>query len=92
VIGVKKTGNEYVGFIIKADGVYWTQGQVKFRIKEKDGRLLATYYLLDHAHQEFNEVALIRHHYLHICFIWLNLVKFYARFKYRERIAFHVWK
>lgn len=32
-IGVKKIKDEYVGFIIEADGVYWTKGQVKFKIK-----------------------------------------------------------
>ena len=30
-IGIKKEGNKYLGFIIEADGVYWTKGQIKLK-------------------------------------------------------------
>ena len=42
-IGIKKVKSEYLGFIIEADGIYWRQSQVKFKIKEENGKLAGEY-------------------------------------------------
>lgn len=62
-IGIKKIGNTYLGFIIDADGVYWSKGQVKLKINE-DGS--STFFMRDHTpqHSEFPE--LIGDNYLKI--------------------------
>ena len=49
-IGIKKVGNEYIGFVIEADGANRTKGQIKLRIK-KD--LSATYYMQDLSVKDF---------------------------------------
>jgi len=60
-IGVKKIGEEYVGFIIEADGSYWTEGQVKFKIHaDKTG----TYYMRDHSPRNFDAAKLLGKNYL----------------------------
>lgn len=68
-IGIKKVGNEYLGFIIEADGVYWTKGQIKLRIKED---LSSTYYMRDHSAQNFKSANLLGNNYLEMGFITLE--------------------
>ncbi len=68
-IGVKKTEDGYKGFIIEADGVFWSKGQVKFEIKNDQE---AVYYMRDHSAQEFDQVALLGDNYLQIGFITLK--------------------
>lgn len=42
--------NEFIGFIIKADSVYWLPQQIKFRIKKVNGNYQTIYYKpIDHA-------------------------------------------
>lgn len=60
-IGLKKVGDEYLGFIIEADGVYWTEGQVKFRIKA-DGSV--HYYMRDHSLEVYEEATLLGNTFL----------------------------
>lgn len=62
-IGIKKAETGYLGFIIEADGVYWTKGQIKFRIKED---LSATYYMRDHSAENFESINLLDRNYLEI--------------------------
>jgi len=68
-IGIKKTGAEYVGFIIKADGVYWKEGQIKLRINSNNS---ATFYMRDHAAQHFDSFQLIGKNTLEIGFTTLK--------------------
>ncbi len=70
-IGIKKVGNEYLGFIIEADGIYWTKGQVKLRIKED---LSSTYYMRDHSAQNFETAKLLGNNYLEMGFITLERI------------------
>ena len=58
-IGIKKIENEYLGFIIEADGVYWTPGQVKLRIKEQENKTEATFYMRDHSPRTFDKATLL---------------------------------
>ncbi|MBB5644923.1 S41 family peptidase [Pedobacter cryoconitis] len=52
-IGIVKDSiknNEFVGFILKADSIYWMPKQVKFRIKKVNGNYQVIYYKpLDHS-------------------------------------------
>jgi len=68
-IGIKRVGNEYLGFIIEADGVYWTKGQIKLRIKED---LSSTFYMRDHSAQNFESVNLLGNNYLEMGFFTLK--------------------
>lgn len=74
-IGVRKVNNEYIGFIIEADGIYWSKSQVKFKIKEENGKLTATYYMQDHSAEEMKDVVLLGNNYLQIDWIILKRVK-----------------
>jgi len=48
-VGIVKSNNEYLGFIIEADTAYWKVNEIKFRLF-KDGK--ANYYLRDHSLSE----------------------------------------
>ncbi len=69
-IGIKKVNNEYLGFIIKGDGVYWRKGQIKFRIVGDT----STYYMRDHSAREFTDFELIGNTYLQIEFVTLKRI------------------
>lgn len=68
-IGIKKVGGEYIGFVIEADGVYWTKDQIKLRIKSDQS---VTYYMQDHSPRDFDQAAFISDKYLQIGFISLE--------------------
>ena len=74
-IGVRKVKNEYIGFIIEADGIYWSKSQVKFKIKNENGKLTATYYMQDHSAKEMKDVALLGNNYLQMDWVTLKRVK-----------------
>ena len=48
-VGIVKSNNEYLGFIVEADTAYWKANEIKFRLF-KDGK--ASYYLRDHSLSE----------------------------------------
>ncbi len=73
-IGVRKIKDEYIGFIIEADGIYWSKSQVKFKIKNENGKLTATYFMQDHSAKEINEVELLGNNYLQMDWITLKRV------------------
>lgn len=68
-VGVRKVENEYIGFIIEADGVYWRKSEVKFKIREENGKASATYYLKNHSLKRFDEVHLLGNNYLQLGFV-----------------------
>ncbi len=68
-IGIKKEGEEYLGFILKADGIYWQEGQIKLVIETNDGELLARYYMQDHSERVFKNVSLLGKNFLKTDFI-----------------------
>jgi hypothetical protein len=73
-IGVIKVNNEYVGFIIEADGIYWSKSQVKFKIKNENGKFVATYYMQNHSPSEIKEVKLLGNNYLSMDFVLLKRI------------------
>lgn len=68
-IGIKKVDEEYHGFIIEADGIYWTPGQIKLKIAED---LSAIYYMRDHSGQNFASAKMLGKNYLEMGFISLR--------------------
>lgn len=71
-IGIRKVNNEYIGFVLEADGIYWNKTQVKFKIKDENGKLSATYFMQNHSVSEINEVKLIGSNYLSMEFVFLK--------------------
>ncbi len=67
-IGIKKVDNKYLGFIIKGDGVYWTEGQIKLEIDENS----VIYYMRDHSAKKFNKAELISKNLIEIGFLILK--------------------
>ncbi|RLJ75158.1 peptidase S41-like protein [Pedobacter alluvionis] len=50
IVKDKGNKNDFIGFIIKADGARWTSGQVKLKITKKDGKYSLKYYrAIDHS-------------------------------------------
>lgn len=73
-LGVKKVGDQYIGFVLEADGVYWRESQVKFKIFEKNDSLSAVYYMRDHSEEQFDEVQLRGNNFLQLGFVTLKRI------------------
>lgn len=73
-IGIRKINNEYIGFILEADGIYWNKTQVKFKIKDDKGKLSATYFMQNHTASEIKEVKLIGNNYLSMEFVFFKRI------------------
>ncbi len=71
-IGIKKIEDEYIGFIIEADGVYWTPGQVKLKIQVNDQEVSSTFYMRDHSPQNFDDATLVGNNFLQLGFVTLQ--------------------
>lgn len=71
-IGIKKQGEEYLGFVIEADGVYWTPGQIKLRISESGEETKAIYYMRDHSAEKFDEASILGNTILQMGFVTLE--------------------
>ncbi len=71
-VGIKKIGNEYIGFITDVDSVnygnYWYKNQIKFRIK-KDNTV--EYYTREHAKISFSSANLMGNNFLNFGFVHL---------------------
>lgn len=65
-IGVIKKNKEFIGFVIKADGVYWTEKQVKFKIFEEGNKNKSDFYYRDHSKITTDNVELIGNNHLQI--------------------------
>lgn len=65
-VGIKKKGDQYVGFIIESGAETWTKGQVKLKINSSDGKMSSVYYMRDHSGVESKEIALIGKNHLQI--------------------------
>lgn len=67
-IGVIKSKDEFVGFILEADGIFWKKFQVKLRITKDsdDGNFICTYYMRDHSEKIYSKVQILEKAYLQI--------------------------
>ncbi|MCB9325614.1 MAG: peptidase S41 [Lewinellaceae bacterium] len=72
--GIKKVADQYIGFILEADGVYWRQSQIKFRISEDNDSLSAVYYMRNHSERNFENVELVGKNHLQIGFVTLKRI------------------
>ncbi len=70
-IGIMENADNYVGFIIEADGVYWTEGQVKLRINSDNS---STFYMRDHSPRTCSRAELISANYLQMCNVTLKRI------------------
>jgi hypothetical protein len=68
-IGIRKIGDEYLGFIIDQGASDWKKGEVKLRIKE-DGS--AVYYMGDYSERRFEDTQLWESDHLVMGFISLQ--------------------
>lgn len=58
IVKDKKSKNDFIGFIIKADGARWMPQQVKLRISKKDGKYSLKYYrAVDHSRNSLSFTA-----------------------------------
>ena len=71
-IGIKKVDTNYLGFIIEADGIYWTEGQIKLKI-DSENKII--YYRNDRSIDPFfDKVELIGNNYLQMGFMFLERI------------------
>ena len=59
VIGVKREGEEYIGFIVESEAETWSRGQVKIRFRRSEDAASGVFYMYDHSPAEFQRVDLL---------------------------------
>lgn len=65
-IGIRKSGDMYVGFITESGNAYWKKGQIKLEITIREGKPHVTFYMRDHTAVEFDDVKMLGNNYLQI--------------------------
>ncbi len=65
-IGIKKEGDDYIGFIIESGVESWTEGQVKLKFSIKDKEASSVFYLRDHSPVSSGTVKLTGKNHLQI--------------------------
>ena len=71
-IGIKKEGNEYIGFIIESGTETWTKGQVKLKFNITESKTSSTFYMRDHSAVKSENVTIIGKNHLEIGNIHLS--------------------
>ncbi|MGV3629713.1 MAG: S41 family peptidase [Bacteroidota bacterium] len=65
-IGIKREGDEYLGFIMESKVESWKKGEVKLRIPARDSGMKPVFYMRDRSAQEFDTAQLLGSNYLEI--------------------------
>jgi len=65
-IGIKKVGDQYIGFIVESGAATWTKGQVKLKFNMAEDKANAVFYMRDHSAVESGKVALTGKNYLQV--------------------------
>lgn len=73
-IGIKKEGDEYIGFIIESSEETWTKGQVKLKLSISENKTSSVYYMSDHSSRESDNVTMTGNNYLQIGNISLSRI------------------
>lgn len=73
-IGVQKVNNNYIGFIINGDGIYWTRSQIKFIINDSNNVQSAIYYMQDHSPRFIKKIDMLGDNYLALDWITLKRI------------------
>ncbi len=63
-IGIKKEGENYIGFIIEAEAQNWKKGEIKLRINKENEGIKSIFYLRNKSKREFETVKLLGKNYL----------------------------
>ena len=84
-IGIMKQENEYIGFIIEADSVYWEKGQIKLRIPLTKDKMV--YYMQDHSEQKFNEFEIIENAFIQSDFVTFR--KYYPKVEIEQTLDYY---
>lgn len=58
-IAILEQEGEYLGVILKADGVYWRPGQIKLKITPRNEGFSSVYYMRDHSESHSESVRLL---------------------------------
>lgn len=65
-IGIKKEGDNYIGFIIESGAETWTKGQVKLKFNITENNANSVFYVRDHSAVESNNVTMTGKNHLQI--------------------------
>lgn len=76
-VGIKKEGDQYIGFIIESGAETWTKGQVKLKFSITENNINSVFYMRDHSAVESNNVAMTGKNHLQIGH--LSLSRIYPR-------------
>lgn len=79
VIGIKKEGDNYLGFIIESGAETWTKGQIKLKFSVKKDEIKSVFYMRDHSAVESDKVTLFGNNHLQIGYF--NLSRVYPKFE-----------
>ncbi|MNK01064.1 Peptidase family S41 [compost metagenome] len=79
-IGIVKHNNEYVGFVIEGDGLYWQKNQIKLRIKpnEAGDGYNAVYYMKDHSVENIKKIEMIGNNSMALD--WVSFKRIYPEY------------
>lgn len=58
-IGIKKVGDQFLGFIIESGTPLWTKGQIKLKFTLDDKKKTSVFYMRDHTAVESDQVKLL---------------------------------
>lgn len=86
-IGIEKVKDNYIGFIVEADGVYWHEKQIKMEIRPSTQHddYEATYYMRDHSPMDFERVELMGNAYFKDDLsVWKRIYPYYPPNKYSK--------
>jgi len=79
LIGIKKEGENYLGFIIESGAETWTKGQIKLKFSIKKDEIKSVFYMRDHSAVESDKVSVIGKNHLQIGYF--NLSRVYPKFE-----------
>jgi hypothetical protein len=65
-IGIKRNGDDYIGFIISSAADTWKEKQIKLRITKDKDTFQSVFYLRDHSPEETGKPELLGNNYLEI--------------------------
>jgi len=66
IIGIKKEGEKYVGFIIESDVNTWSKGQVKLKFNISKDKKESIFFMRDHTAVEFDHLQMKEKNHLQI--------------------------
>ncbi len=72
IIGIKKEGEKYIGFIIESGAETWTKGQIKLKFSLTEENISSVFYMRDHSAVESNNITMIEKNHLQIGNITLS--------------------